>query len=41
VLSSGPFVVGIHEAENQESAEKLALRLLNKLNEVAKAINNE
>jgi hypothetical protein len=38
VLSSGPFVVGIHESENQESAEKLAVMLINKLTEVA---NNE
>lgn len=31
VLSSGPFVVGIHEAENQEAAEKMVLRFIDKL----------
>jgi len=38
VLSIGPFVIGIHEAENQESAEKLAVMLVNKLSGTA---NNE
>jgi hypothetical protein len=38
VLSTGPFVVGIHEAENQKSAEKLAVALVNKLSGTA---NNE
>ncbi len=31
VLSTGPFVVGIHEAENQQSAENLAVMLVNKI----------
>jgi len=31
VLSTGPFVVGIHEAENQHSAEELAIKLIDKL----------
>lgn len=31
VLSIGAFVVGVHEAESQELAEKLALKLVNKL----------
>jgi len=31
MLSTGPFVVGVHEAQSQELAEKLALRLVNKL----------
>ncbi len=31
VLSTGPFVVGIHEAENQRSAEELAVKLIDKL----------
>ena len=31
VLSIGVYVVGVHEAESQELAEKLALRLVNKL----------
>ncbi len=35
VLSTGPFVVGIHEAENQQSAEKLAVMLVNKLSGTA------
>jgi hypothetical protein len=35
VLSTGPFVVGIHEAENQQSAEKLAILLINKLSGTA------
>ena len=33
VSATGPFVAGIHEAENQQSAEKLAAILINKLNE--------
>ena len=36
VCATGPFVAGIHEAENQQSAEKLAKILLNKLNEAKK-----
>jgi len=36
VLSTGPFVVGIHEAENQHSAEELAIKLIDKLREAAK-----
>ncbi len=31
VLSTGPFVVGIHEAENQRLAEDLAIKLIDKL----------
>jgi hypothetical protein len=41
VLSTGPFVVGIHEAENQQSAENLTVMLINKLSEAAKAQNND
>lgn len=41
VATTGPFVAGIHEAENQKSAEKLAVMLINKLSEAAKAVNNE
>jgi hypothetical protein len=37
VFTVGPFVAGIHEAENQQAAEKLAEVLINKL----KSINNE
>ena len=31
VSAAGPFVFGIHEAENQQSAEKIAITLINKL----------
>lgn len=31
VFSTGPFVAGVHEAENQQAAEKLALLFMNKL----------
>jgi len=34
IFAAGPFVAGIHEAQNQQSAEKLAEILANKLNEV-------
>ena len=37
VFTTGPFVAGIHEAENQQAAEKLAEILINRLN----SINNE
>ena len=35
VFAIGSFVGGVHEAENQQAAEKLAEILINKLNEVA------
>ncbi len=35
VFTVGPFVAGIHEAENRQAAENLAEILLNKLNEAA------
>jgi hypothetical protein len=38
IFAIGPFVGGIHEAENQKSAEELAARLFDKLNNAAKAI---
>ena len=38
VSSTGPFLVGVHEAKNQQAAEELAERLISKLNEV---INSE
>jgi len=38
IFATGPFVGGIHEAENQKSAEELAARLFDKLNNAAKAI---
>ncbi len=31
VSAAGPFVFGIHEAESQQSAEKIAITLINKL----------
>jgi len=37
VLSTGPFVVGVHEAEDQANAEKLVLMLIDKLGEATKA----
>ncbi len=40
VSATGPFVVGIHEAENQQYAENLAIILINKLSQ-AKAISND
>ena len=41
VFAAGPFVTGIHEAKNQQTAEKLAAILINKLGEAAKAISND
>jgi hypothetical protein len=38
IFAIGPFVGGIHEAENQKSAEELAARLFDKLSNAAKAI---
>jgi len=38
IFAVGPFVGGIHEAENQKSAEELATRLFDKLSNAAKAI---
>ena len=37
VFTTGPFVAGVHEAEKQQTAEKLAMILISKLNEAAKA----
>lgn len=37
IFTVGPFVGGIHEAENQQSAENLAVNLIDKLSEVAAA----
>ena len=36
IFTAGPFVGGIHEADNQHSAEKLAVKLINKLSEAAR-----
>jgi hypothetical protein len=37
VFAAGPFVAGVHEAENQQQAEKIAEILINKL----QSLNNE
>lgn len=36
VSATGPFIAGIHEAENRQTAEQLAAILINKLNEAKK-----
>lgn len=41
VFIVGPFVAGIHEAENQQTAEKIAEILINRLNEITNSVNNE
>lgn len=33
VFTTGPFIAGIHEAQTQQSAEELAVKLINKLND--------
>ena len=38
IFATGPFVGGIHEAENQRFAEELAARLFDKLSNATKAI---
>lgn len=41
VFAIGPFVAGVHEAQEQSSAEKLASTLISKLGETAKAVGND
>jgi hypothetical protein len=41
VFTAGHFVAGVHEAENQQAAEKLAEILINRLNEIINSANNE
>jgi hypothetical protein len=41
VFAIGPFVAGIHEAESQQAAKKLAVMLINKLSKAAKAVSND
>jgi hypothetical protein len=41
VFTAGPFVAGIHEAENQQAAEKLVEILINRLSEIINSANNE
>ncbi|MBW7990763.1 MAG: hypothetical protein FVQ84_12220 [Planctomycetes bacterium] len=38
IFSTGPYVGGVHEAENQKAAEELATRLFDKLSNAAKTI---
>lgn len=40
IFTRGPFVAGVHEAENQQAAEKVAAKLNDKLSEAAKAGSN-
>ncbi len=41
VLAVGPFLAGIHEADNRQAAEELAVALANKLSTIAKTIDHE
>ena len=41
IFAIGPFIGGIHEAENQKAAEELAARLFDKLSNVAKTVRND
>jgi len=41
VFATGQFVGGIHEADNQKTAEYLAVKLINKLSETAKPVKND
>ena len=41
IFSFGPFVAGVHEAENQRPAVRLAVMLLDRLSEVVKAEDND
>jgi len=41
IFAVGPFIGGVHEAENQEYAEKLAVVLANKLSQAAEAMGND
>lgn len=41
VFTAGPFVAGVHEAEDQQVAEKISEELINRLNEFVNASNNE
>ncbi len=41
IFAIGPFLGGIHEAENQNAAEELAARLFDKLSNAAKTIKND
>jgi len=41
IFAIGPYVAGIHEAKNQQSAEKLAAELFNKLSKIARTTKND
>jgi hypothetical protein len=41
IFAIGPFVAGVHEAKNQQSAEKLAAQLINKLSDASRTTKND
>ncbi len=41
VFSIGPFAAGVHEAQTQQNAEKIAVTLIRKLSEAVKAIEDD
>lgn len=41
IFTTGPFLAGMHEAQNQQLAEELAVKLIDKLSEAAKAQSDE
>jgi hypothetical protein len=41
IFAIGPYVAGVHEAKNQESAEKLASQLIDKLSNLARTTKND
>jgi hypothetical protein len=41
ICSIGPYVAGVHEAKNQQSAEKLAVQLINKLSDAVRTTKND
>jgi len=41
IFAIGPYVAGVHEAKNQQSAEKLAAQLINKLSDASRTTKND
>ncbi|MCX5637819.1 MAG: hypothetical protein NTX52_09030 [Planctomycetota bacterium] len=41
IFAIGPYVAGVHEAKNQQSAEKLAAQLIDKLGKTARTTKND
>jgi hypothetical protein len=41
VLAVGPFLAGIHEADNREAAEQLAVALANKLSTITETVDDD